>query len=69
MLAYLAMGYPNTLIGYHLGLADSTVSTRIAASARKLGAGSRVELVQRLTRARSDSVPADAAPPRAASTK
>jgi DNA-binding NarL/FixJ family response regulator len=44
VLAALAEGHSNKLIGYELGLAISTVSTLLARAARKLGCKSRIEL-------------------------
>ncbi len=45
VLAFLALGSPNKLIGYTLGLSTSRVGTLIGSAARKLGCSSRVELV------------------------
>lgn len=41
-----ALGKSNKLIGYELGLAESTVGALLSAAMRKLGAKSRVDLVQ-----------------------
>jgi DNA-binding CsgD family transcriptional regulator len=43
--AYLALGHGDKLIGYHTGIAASTVSNHVASVRRKLAAGSRTELV------------------------
>jgi DNA-binding CsgD family transcriptional regulator len=45
-----ALGKPNKLIGYELGIAPSTVANHLAAAARKLGARSRSELVTLVAR-------------------
>ncbi len=47
VLHYVAMGHANKLIAYELGIPQGTVATRIAAIMRKLGVGSRVEIVDR----------------------
>ncbi len=41
-----ALGKSNKLIGYELGLAGSTIGSHLSTVMRKLGAGSRVELIQ-----------------------
>ena len=46
-IAHLAaLGKPNKLIAYELGLAESTVGNHLAAAMRKLGARSRVDLIR-----------------------
>jgi DNA-binding CsgD family transcriptional regulator len=45
-----ALGKPNKLIAYELGLADSTVASHLGRAIRKLGAKSRVDLVDVLWR-------------------
>lgn len=40
-----ALGHPNKLIGYELGLSLSSVASHLAAASRKLGVSSRAELV------------------------
>jgi DNA-binding CsgD family transcriptional regulator len=40
------LGKPNKLIGYELGLAESTVGSHLSTAMRKLGASSRVELIR-----------------------
>jgi DNA-binding CsgD family transcriptional regulator len=45
---YAALGHPNKMIAYELGLATSTVATVLQRVARKLGVRSRVELIQRI---------------------
>lgn len=45
---YLAMGLPNKLVGYALGLSASSVADHAAAIRRKLGVQSRVDLVRLL---------------------
>jgi DNA-binding CsgD family transcriptional regulator len=45
LLQYVAMGHPNKLIAYELGLPEGTISARIASIKRKLGVRSRAELV------------------------
>jgi DNA-binding CsgD family transcriptional regulator len=42
---YAALGHPNKLIGYELGLAPSTVATHLQGAMSKLGVGSRAELM------------------------
>lgn len=44
--ALVAAGEPNKVIGYALGVAESTVSGYVTSVLRKLGAASRVELIQ-----------------------
>ena len=46
--AYAALGHSNKLISYCLGLSPSTVATHLARALRKLGLGSRVEVVREL---------------------
>lgn len=43
-----SLGKSNELISYELGIASSTVANHLAAAARKLGVGSRTELVSLL---------------------
>jgi DNA-binding CsgD family transcriptional regulator len=45
--AYLALGHSNKHVAYQLGVGPSTVSSYARRIAKKLGAGSRVELVTR----------------------
>jgi DNA-binding CsgD family transcriptional regulator len=47
VVAYAAMGHANKLIAYELGLAPSTVAMHLSKAAHKLGARSRVELIQK----------------------
>ncbi len=47
VLAFAALGHSNKLIAYDLGLEENAVAQRLRRAARKLGARSRVELVQR----------------------
>jgi DNA-binding CsgD family transcriptional regulator len=44
----VALGKSNKLIGYELGIAEPTVASHLRSAMRKLGATSRVELVQLL---------------------
>jgi DNA-binding CsgD family transcriptional regulator len=46
VLAYVAQGHSNKFIGYLLGVAPSTVATRLASALRKLGLGSRREAIE-----------------------
>ena len=46
VLAYAAMGHSNKYIGYVLGVATSTVSSRLASAIRKLGLRSRREAIE-----------------------
>lgn len=46
VVAYAAQGLSDKLIGYHLGIARSTVASHLARARRKLGVGSRVDLVR-----------------------
>src|SRR5437016_5382338 len=46
VVGYAVLGHPNKLIAYELGLAESTVSTHLLRATRKLGARSRVDLIQ-----------------------
>jgi DNA-binding CsgD family transcriptional regulator len=48
VVAFAALGHHNKLIAYNLGISDSTVRVLVARAAKKLGARSRDELVQRL---------------------
>jgi DNA-binding CsgD family transcriptional regulator len=47
VLAYALIGHSNKLIGYELGLNESTVAYHVKHACKKLGVTSRVELVQR----------------------
>lgn len=47
-----ALGHANKVIAYELGVAESTVATLLSRAARKLGAHTRVELIQRVRAAR-----------------
>lgn len=46
VLGALALGHSNKLIAYELGLHPSTVSNHLASAGRKLGVGSRIEMVR-----------------------
>jgi DNA-binding CsgD family transcriptional regulator len=46
VLAYVAMGSPNKLIAYHLGLAESTVAEHAQRAMMKIGARSRFDIVR-----------------------
>ena len=46
VVALVAAGEPNKVIGYGLGIAESTVSGYVTSALRKLGASSRMELIQ-----------------------
>jgi len=48
VLSYVALGQSNKLVAYTLGLSVSAVANLIARASRKLGATSRVELIQQL---------------------
>ena len=52
-----ALGKPNKLVAYELGLADSTVASHVANAMRKLGVSTRVELVELLGRFESAKAP------------
>ena len=41
-----ALGKPNKLIGYELGISESGVATHLSAASRKLAAESRVDLIR-----------------------
>ena len=45
VVALVVAGEPNKVIGYGLGIAESTVSGHVSSALRKLGASSRVELI------------------------
>ena len=45
VVAFAAMGHSNKLVGYELGITPSTVAMRLARAMRKLGAMSRVALI------------------------
>ncbi len=49
-----ALGKTNKLIGYELGLAESTVGSHLSNAMRKLGARSRVDLIQLLMATQPD---------------
>lgn len=44
---YAALGHDDKLIAYEMGLRPSTIAALLSRAARKLGAGSRVELIRR----------------------
>lgn len=46
VVGYAALGQPNKLIAYELGLSPSTVGVLLSRAARKLGARSRAELLR-----------------------
>jgi len=46
VVSYVALGHPNKLIAYALGLSVSAVGTYVAGALAKLGIASRVELVE-----------------------
>lgn len=48
VLAYVAMGHSNKFVAYQLGLSTTTVATHLERGRRKLGAGSRRELIETL---------------------
>jgi DNA-binding CsgD family transcriptional regulator len=48
--AYVAQGLPNKLVAYQLGVTESTVSSQLTTTMRKLGLESRVELAQHFGR-------------------
>ena len=53
-IAHLAaLGKPNKLIGYELGLSVSTIGSHLSRVMRKLGAKSRVDLIQLVTHLRA----------------
>ncbi len=53
-IAHLAaLGKPNKLIGYELGLSVSTIGSHLSRVMRKLGAKSRVDLIQLITHLRA----------------
>jgi DNA-binding NarL/FixJ family response regulator len=51
----VARGHADKLIAYELGLAPSTVATRLTSACKKLGVRSRVELVRAVRRAREEA--------------
>jgi DNA-binding CsgD family transcriptional regulator len=53
VLAYAALGHSNKYIGYMLGLAPSTVAEHLLRAERKLGVGSRGEVIRLLAPAAS----------------
>jgi len=64
ILHFTGMGHSNKLIAYELGMPDGSVATSILTIARKLGVGSRAELVARyhtLRRARFERVEVEGA--------
>jgi DNA-binding CsgD family transcriptional regulator len=48
VVKYAALGHPNKLVAYELGLSESSVSECMKRARAKLGVGSRAELVQLL---------------------
>lgn len=46
-VAYAALGHPNKLIAYELGVSEAAIAMRLSRAARKLGAKSRIQLVRR----------------------
>lgn len=46
VLAYVAMGHTNKYVAYQLGLSTPTVATHLEGARRKLGARSRLELIE-----------------------
>jgi DNA-binding CsgD family transcriptional regulator len=50
VMALAAQGHANKFIGYELGIAPSTVAMHLGRGMRKLGIGSRLELVVLLGR-------------------
>jgi DNA-binding CsgD family transcriptional regulator len=57
VLAYAALGHPNKLIAYELGIANSTVSVLLARAQTKLGAASRNEMLALYNAASAGSPP------------
>ena len=52
IVGYVAMGYANKLIAYHLGLAVSTIASHVSSASTRLGAASRVDLIRRFVASR-----------------
>lgn len=50
VVGFVALGHTNKLIGYELGIAESTVATHLTTAAKKLGLGSRLELIRAFTK-------------------
>lgn len=46
VVGFVALGHANKLIGYELGISASTVATHLTSAAKKLGLGSRLELIK-----------------------
>jgi len=46
VLSYAAEGHPHKLIGYELGISESTSARHLATAARKVGARSRLDLIR-----------------------
>ena len=53
VVCFAALGHTNKHIGFELGIATSTVATRLATAMKKLGVKSRPALVKKLYEARS----------------
>lgn len=53
VVGFASLGHSNKLIAYELGLKPSTVATHLSAAAKKLGLGSRLELIQQLRSSRA----------------
>ena len=49
MVGYAALGHPNKLIAYEMGLSASSIATYLARAAEKLGADSRPALIRAYT--------------------
>ena len=49
VVGFVALGHSNKLIGYELGISASTVATHLTSAAKKLGLGSRLELIRAFT--------------------
>ena len=60
VLGYAALGHSNKFIGYMLGRAPTTIATHLASAQRKLGVGSRLDLVGMLA-SRGDGASSPAA--------
>jgi DNA-binding CsgD family transcriptional regulator len=48
VVGFAALGHPNKVIAYELGLSVSTVASHLASASRKLGVSSRQALIQRM---------------------
>jgi DNA-binding CsgD family transcriptional regulator len=59
VVAFAALGHTNKVIAYDLGMSTSRVGTCLASAARKLGAGSRVELITLVSSLAEQSVRED----------